>query len=108
MVHSRKSDHARACRSNPSWYLHWRFLRWPATPKAASLNVPKPQGMRSLSIVHAKDAEYLAALRSAEGTLTGTMEELNLGVFRAHVDGDRVGLKLVALKLIGGAGRVCE
>jgi len=64
--------------------------------------------MLNLSIVLAKDTEYPAALYSAEGAMTGTMEELNLGVFRAHVDGDRVGFKLVALKLIDGVGRVCE
>ena len=58
--------------------------------------------------MHAKDAEYLAALCIAEGTMTGTIQEVNLGVFRAHVDGDWVGLKLVALKLIDDAGRVCE
>ncbi len=37
-----------------------------------------------------------------------TMQELNLGGFRLHFDGDRVGSKLVELSLIDSAGRVRE
>ena len=36
------------------------------------------------------------------------MQELNLGGFRIHFDGDRVGSKLVELSLIDGTGRVRE
>jgi len=68
--------------------------------------------VRSLSIVHAKGAEYLASLRAAEGTMTGSMpssiQELTPRVFRVHSEGDRVDSKLVALSLIHGVGRVCE
>ncbi|WP_431098486.1 ABC transporter substrate-binding protein [Polaromonas aquatica] len=37
-----------------------------------------------------------------------TMQELNLGGFRVHFDGDRVGSKLVELSLIDATGRVRE
>lgn len=37
-----------------------------------------------------------------------TMQDLNLGGFRLHFDGDRVGSKLVELSLIDGTGRVRE
>lgn len=37
-----------------------------------------------------------------------TMQELNLGGFRLHFDGDRVGSKLVELSLIDSTGRVRE
>ena len=76
--------------------------------KGGIINLAKALDMRSLSTVHAKDAEYLSALCFAEGTMIGSMQKVNLGVFRVHVDGDRVGLKPAALKLIDGAGRVCE
>ena len=36
------------------------------------------------------------------------LQEINLGGFRIHFDGDRVGSKLVELSLIDGAGRVRE
>ncbi len=36
------------------------------------------------------------------------LQEMNLGGFRVHFDGDRVGSKLVELSLIDGAGRVRE
>lgn len=36
------------------------------------------------------------------------LQELNLGGFRIHFDGDRVGSKMVELSLIDGAGRVRE
>ena len=36
------------------------------------------------------------------------LQEMNLGGFRIHFDGDRVGSKLVELSLIDGAGRVRE
>lgn len=36
------------------------------------------------------------------------MQEMNLGGFRVHFDGDRVGSKLVELSLIDGVGRVRE
>ena len=36
------------------------------------------------------------------------LQELNLGGFRVHFDGDRVGSKLVELSLIDGTGRVRE
>ena len=36
------------------------------------------------------------------------LQELNLGGFRIHFDGDRVGSKLVELSLIDGTGRVRE
>lgn len=45
-----------------------------------------------------------ARLRKAMDSL----QELNLGGFRIHFDGDRVGSKLVELSLIDGAGRVRE
>jgi len=36
------------------------------------------------------------------------LQEMNLGGFRVHFDGDRVGSKLVELSLIDGTGRVRE
>ncbi len=36
------------------------------------------------------------------------LQEMNLGGFRIHFDGDRVGSKMVALSLIDGVGRVRE
>ena len=36
------------------------------------------------------------------------LQKMNLGVFRVHFDGDRVGSKLVDLSLIEGVGRVRE
>ena len=36
------------------------------------------------------------------------LQEMNLGGFRVHFDGDRVGSKLVELSLIDGVGRVRE
>ena len=57
--------------------------------------------------MHANGAEYLAALRAAEGTMTGSMQELILGGFGVHSEGDRIRSKLVALSLIDGVGRVC-
>ena len=64
--------------------------------------------MRNLRIVHAKDAESLAARDSAERTMTSSIQKLNLGGFQVDFDGDRVGSKLVKLSLIGGVGRVRE
>jgi branched-chain amino acid transport system substrate-binding protein len=46
-----------------------------------------------------------AKLRKALDT---TMQDLNLGGFRVHFDGDRVGSKLVELSLIDATGRVRE
>ena len=81
-------------------------------------------GVRSLSTVHAKDAEYLAALCFVEGTMIGSTQEVNLDVVWAHPDSDsdsdsdsdrnsdrnrdrdRVGAKLVALSLMDGVERV--
>ena len=37
-----------------------------------------------------------------------TLQELDLGGFRMHFDGDRVGSKLVELSLIDSTGRVRE
>lgn len=59
---------------------------------------------------------YVEALRKAGKDPTraklrkalDTMQELNLGGFRVHFDGDRVGSKLVELSLIDGTGRVRE
>ena len=64
--------------------------------------------MRNLRIVHAKDAQSLAARDSAERTMTSSIPQLNLGGFQVDFDGDRVGSKLVKLSLIGGVGRVLE
>ena len=41
-------------------------------------------GVRSLSTVHAKDAEYLAGLCFVEGAMIGSKKELNLDVVWAH------------------------
>ena len=59
---------------------------------------------------------YVEALRKAGKDPTraklrkalDTMQELSLGGFRVHFDGDRVGSKLVELSLIDGTGRVRE
>ncbi|WP_457281256.1 ABC transporter substrate-binding protein [Polaromonas sp. P5_D5] len=59
---------------------------------------------------------YVEALRKAGKDPTrvklrkalDTMQELNLGGFRVHFDGDRVGSKLVELSLIDATGRVRE
>ena len=64
--------------------------------------------MRNLRIVHAKDAEFPAAMNSSERTMTSSIQKLNLGGFQVDFDGDRVGSKLVKLSLIGGVGRVLE
>ena len=59
---------------------------------------------------------YTAALRKAGKEPTRArlrkeldgLQEMNLGGFRIHFDGDRMGSKLVELSLIDGAGRVRE
>ena len=59
---------------------------------------------------------YSEALRKAGKEPTRTrlrkaldgLQEMNLGGFRVHFDGDRVGSKLVELSLIDGVGRVRE
>ncbi len=59
---------------------------------------------------------YSEALRKASNQPTRAklrkaldgLQEMNLGGFRVHFDGDRVGSKLVELSLIDGVGRVRE
>ena len=39
-------------------------------------------GMRNLRIVHAKDAEFPAAMHSSERTMNSSIQKLNLGGFQ--------------------------
>ena len=96
MVHSRKSDHFKACWSQRSWYLHWHFLRWPVTADTTSL--------KALTLL----ACAACQLCFAEGFMTGILQGMTPSGFRAiHHSGNRVGSKLVALSLMDGAGRLC-
>ena len=108
MVHSHKIRPGKSLLGKTFMVSALAFSALASHAKGGIIKRAEALDMRSLSTVHAKDAEYLAALCFAEGTMIGSMQKVNLGVFRVHVDGDRVGLKPVAPKLIDGAGRVCE
>ncbi len=81
---------------------------------AAAAKVGKPNVYMLEGYIAA--GAYVEALRRAGRDLTraklrkalDTMQEFNLGGFRIHFDGDRVGSKLVELSLVDATGRVRE